>query len=442
MARHHISWFASEIVALALALSATPARAHHRHTPPIVQITTSSADDALPRLPVLGNVPVVALDTKTGRQIFQVQFWPHGADRRLLVPVTSRGRSDNPVASQSGAVIAFDSDAASLGSSDPGRQVFMVLRGTLVQVTHDPTGSSIKPALNASGSLLAFESAGDLAARSTPGTPQIFVWRPNAAVAQVTSGSGASHAPALDGGGRVLAFESTTDPATGEDGGTSQIWLADLVTGTSRPIAAGRGTSRAPVISGDGRVLVFEGTAAGSPVSQIVAYDLVTDELIQITDDPAGCSQPTVQGFGQTWRIAFACGGQGFFYELPDRRRFPVPTGGHTSQVVAELGVNFIMLSTTANLLGTGTSTGHQLYLWNLFAHPIAPVTTTTLVTTTTMRVTTTDTALGTTTSTSTTTTTLPTCATSAYPECGGPCPPGQHCVPFGECFCVPDVSR
>lgn len=39
-----------------------------------------------------------------------------------------------------------------------------------------------------------------------------------------------------------------------------------------------------------------------------------------------------------------------------------------------ESGAHFVVVSTTADLLGTGTTAAHQLYLMNLYKRPAIPV--------------------------------------------------------------------
>ncbi len=41
---------------------------------------------------------------------------------------------------------------------------------------------------------------------------------------------------------------------------------------------------------------------------------------------------------------------------------------------VAALGSWFRVVSTTANMLGSGTTSGHQIYMLNLFKLPVTPL--------------------------------------------------------------------
>ena len=56
-----------------------------------------------------------------------------------------------------------------------------------------------------------------------------------------------------------------------------------------------------------------------------------------------------------------------------DRRARKDINGGDTAQVAA-LGSWFRVVSTTANMLGSGTTSGHQIYILNLFKVPVTPL--------------------------------------------------------------------
>ena len=229
-----------------------------------------------------------------------------------MTPVSAGGNNANPAASPR--AIAFDSDGDPLASGDPGRQVFVRAGGALLQMTHDPTGTSANPALNYFGNLLAFESAGDLAGRGSLGTVQVYLRDADGGpVVQLSRGQGTSRNPSLSRGGTTIAFDSTSDPATGIDTGISQIWLSSITPGTSRAITAGQGPSRNPLMSNGGRIMVFESDAdlaaggADTGVPQIFAYDIVTGNFAQVTQEPSGCTRPSAQKRSGDWRIGFSC---------------------------------------------------------------------------------------------------------------------------------------
>ena len=379
------------VLSLAATLVATAALAHHRQTPPIVALTTSG-DTSLPRSPA-GRRLVIALGV-SGRQIF-VQHRKGG--QNTLEQVTTRGDNANPTISQSGNVIAWDSDCALLGCPEPGRQIFMWAHGVTSQVTHDPTGSSVNPAFCLRATCLAFESHGDLAGANPAGTTQIFLYGTDGSLSQVSGGQGASHNAGVDRTGQRIVFDSTGD-LSGADTGISQIWLLTppgqtLFGMPSDPgglqiITHGQGPSQRPAIDKDGHVVAFESTADltgdqhDTQVSQIFLYDVAMGTLTPVTNDPGGCAgasvNPTLAGRfgGGTFSIGYTCHGQGYFFQygVGLGKHFQLPINGGDTVQVAALGSWFRVVSTTANMLGSGTTSGHQIYMLNLFKLPVTPL--------------------------------------------------------------------
>jgi hypothetical protein len=49
--------------------------------------------------------------------------------------------------------------------------------------------------------------------------------------------------------------------------------------------------------------------------------------------------------------------------------RLDTPDGDATG-IVPELGIHFVVVATDGNMLGTGTTPGHQVYLVNLYKRP------------------------------------------------------------------------
>src|SRR5262249_11909152 len=109
-------------------------------------------------------------------------------------------------------------------------------------------------------------------------------------------------------------------------------------------------------------------------VSQIFSYDPKSQTYAQITNDAGGCTLPGVSKVMSDWRITFVCGGEPYFYMLRADQRYHVQTGGVTQRGLGEMGIHFLILSTTGNLLGGGTPPGKQFYRATLFKPPAAPV--------------------------------------------------------------------
>ena len=107
-------------------------------------------------------------------------------------------------------------------------------------------------------------------------------------------------------------------------------------------------------------------------VSQVFVYDSKSETYAQVTDDPGGCGRPAVSKVRKDWRIAFVCGDQAYFQMLRQNQRYHVPTpDGSTQAIIPDMGSYFVTISTTADLAsGSGTTAGHQIYVWNLFRAP------------------------------------------------------------------------
>ena len=349
---------------------AAPAGAHHTATPAVV-LLTSSGDNTLPRLPAFGSTVGLALGS--GPAVYSVKLFQQPPVLKLI---SGGGSTSNPAAAAT-AAIAFDSDGDPLGSGDPGHQIFVGVGGALQQVTHDPSGTSRNPALSDTGTRLTFESAGNLTGGGMVGIQQIYFRDANGGLVQVSRGQGTSSNSSLSRTGSLIVFQSTSDPANGNDTGISQIWLSSTDPSSAHAVTAGHGPSRNPLIATGGRMVVFESDAdlanggADTGVPQVFAYDTVTGNFAQVTQETNGCTGPTARKHSGDWRIAFTCNGEAFYHELRADRRLRLPIqGGNTSRAVTGIGYYFLTVSTTANLLSSGTTSGHEIYLLNLFKRP------------------------------------------------------------------------
>ena len=355
--------------ALVLAIAA-PAGAHHRQTPPILQFTTSG-DTPLPRVSAQGpNTFTLAVQSGSGQQIITIS--PFRAPT-VHVPVGQPGNNSDPAISFNGKRVAFATSDDPLHLGLPGEQLVLNTKNTLSPLTQDTSGTSTNSVVDIAGLRVAFESAGDLTGTGHPGILQVYVRQPDSTIQQASVGVGTSRNAVLSPQKSRLAFESTSDPMSGADTGISQIWLGDLITASAAPITNGHGPSTNPALSDDGGLLVFEstadlaGTLGNTGIPQVFSFDPKSQTFAQITNDAGGCTLPGVSKVGRDWRIAFVCGGKAYFYMLRADQRFEVQTGGVTQRVLGEMGIHFLLISTTGDLLHGGTTPGHQVYLVNLF---------------------------------------------------------------------------
>lgn len=368
--------------ALAAALTATPALAHHRQTPPIVPLT-SGGDTAMPRLPAPGRTTIV-LGVPNGTDKAVETIKPYRTPV-LVTPLATTGDNQNPAISFTGTVVAWDTTADPAGTGLPGRQIVLSKSGGVTAGPSDPTGTATNPTLDVGGLRLAFDSTGDLANTGNAGARQVFLRQPTGGVSQASIGVGTSRNAALSSKRGWLAFESTSAPGTGTDTGVSQIWLGSVNGIPAAPITAGLASSTRPSFSGDGAILTFQSRAnlAGDQsdmgVPQVFIYDTKSKTSAQLTFDAAGCTNPAVTKVKRDWRVGFVCNGQALFYMIREDVIYQVATpDGDTTALYPELGKHFVVLSTNSDLMaGSGTTSGHQVYMVNLYKRPATPILTT-----------------------------------------------------------------
>lgn len=387
--------FTTEMVYLALAMllvltSGSSSNAHHLQTPPVVEFTSgdtgTQGEADLTRASASAGA-FAALITSPGPNgttlTKVVRYRLLGAFANTVIVdsgdpatrLTTGEQYDDPAISFFGSKVAFVTEAPT-GAS----QVYIHsggLRSELTLVSNDATGTSGDPVVSGNGRRVAFESRGDLAGTGNNGAQQVFVAEVDAVgpPQQLSVGAGQSGNASMDRWGKRVAFESTSDPATLVDTGIPQVWTADLITGESAPITAGLGASGKPMMSSEGHVVVFEstadlaGTGADTGVPQIYAHELRSNTTARVTDDATGCVEPSVRPYRTDWRIAFMCGGQPYYFMLRADERHRVVAPGDTRRILAGIAPQFMLISTTANMLDKSLppTPGHQVYLINLF---------------------------------------------------------------------------
>lgn len=370
------------LLALIAMVLASPAAAHHRQTPPVVALTLSG-NTLMPRIAAPGSKTIaLAVQFGAGHRIVSISPWKDRKNPAVQTVIAEAGDHANPAVSVTGRAFTFDSGSDPLGSGLPGRQVIAAQRRNPFVVSNDPTGTSINPSIDTTGNVIAFESTADLAGTGNPpGVRQVFVRELDGSIRQLSKGVGTSRNVIVSPKQRLVLFESSSEPITGADTGVAQIWVGDIE-GTQLPITAGLGPSVNPAISNDGRIVAFEstadlaGTQADTGVSQIYMYDTKSKTYARITNDPGGCTLPSSFKVQRDWRVAYVCGGLPYFTMLRADQRYLVQAAdGVTQRVLAELGIHFLVVSTTADLInGSGTTAGSQVYLVNLFKRSPVPV--------------------------------------------------------------------
>jgi Tol biopolymer transport system component len=200
--------------------------------------------------------------------------------------------SFEPAVSADGRFVAFQSDASNLHPDDDDsiRDVFVrdleANTTTLVSRAAGADGDkadsfSFEPAVSADGRFVAFESqASNLHPDDDDGTPDVFVrdlqLNTTTLVSRATGadgdkGNSGSGGAAVSADGRFVAFHSgASNLHPDDDDGTPDVFVRDLQANTTTLVSRaagpagdkGNGSSGAPAVSADGRLVAFHSVAS------------------------------------------------------------------------------------------------------------------------------------------------------------------------------------
>jgi Tol biopolymer transport system component len=242
-------------------------------------------------------------------------------DRRLLAvqPVSlahaglygasGNGESEQPFFSAEGRFLAFTSRAGNLVANDSNGAISDIFirdlsTGETVLASATPgggsgDGDSFNPRLNADGRFVVFESdANDLVPDDFNFETDIFVrdlaTGTTTLVSMNLEGTGGgderSFGASISADGRYVAFLSeASNLVVGDTNGQADVYVRDLATGVTQLVsatpqgAAGDGSSSNPLLSADGRLVVFESNAEG-----LVANDANGQSDVFVRDLGAG----------------------------------------------------------------------------------------------------------------------------------------------------------
>lgn len=287
----------------------------------------------------------------TNQEVQDVFVWDRLTRRctlfsRTLGNAGANGPSAHGVISADGNYIAFTSEATNLGLSDRNSNYDVFLqdrerRGPLFRVSingqgREGMGDSDYPSISDDGRFVAFMSEAPLVDNDDNGAFDIFLFdrvgQTNELISVNNAGEiGKEHSklPSISGDGRFVAFESTSaNLATGDNNKLADVFLRDRLNRTTRRVslansgAQPNGDCRIPVMSGDGRHVVFISVAnnlVDSPASRdwhIYDHDQRTGKLARLTLTEDGRAPfgehlyPSVSGDGR-W-VAFSSSGFSF----------------------------------------------------------------------------------------------------------------------------------
>lgn len=310
--------------------------------------------------------------------------------------------SENPRISGDGRFVVFDSNAFNLVDNDNNSagDVFVYDRTTgktsLASVNSAGTGSGAgasppsydgylgsKVALSTGGGWVAFVSfagdlvagdnnrAGDVVVRALPAGPTALASQRSAAMPQAYTPHGVSNDPSISADGRYVAFYSSASDVAANDANypNGDVFVRDRDTGTTTLVSVnkdGTGTgnnqSYAPLISTDGRYVIFQSKAdnlvANMPANpsgagQLFRRDLQTGTTVLVSKDAAG----TGVANGSIYAPTISPDGRFVAFTSPATNLVTGFTVGHANEIYGDLYVRDIQAGTT-KLVSVDT-TGH-----------------------------------------------------------------------------------
>lgn len=419
---------------IALAVWTSTAFALHRNIPGVTKLSRGAAVSH-PAVHSWGYfLPFSSTDDLTnagvtGRQIYLSNLFDIACQTGTPVPPgcptprrpgtrlisSGSGKPDNPVANQTGTLMAFDADGKYGGGTGPGvgkRQIFSqdTTTGAITRITDRSDGDSTRPAMSVNGGTMAFQSTAPLLGGSA-GVSRLFFYDGfSQSLTLITNGPAFN--PVIARSGSVVAFESSYDLlGDGHNTGITQIFWWDRGTGFVHQLTRGNGSSRHALVTssvkwkpepgvarlrrGTGVFIVFDSVATdlpgtnGGPGTQIYVGRTADGDLPPIQQltpishpdchpsVPGNFSAPVLDERGR--RLAFIgsgdllCNGSsGNLAFVADISKYPHPLtqitgrGDVQGPVGFSLGNFFLALSTTDDMQGSGVC-GHQLHVVNYY---------------------------------------------------------------------------
>lgn len=234
--------------------------------------------------------------------------------------VIGNGHSSHPAISDDGTRIAFESEASNLVTGDGNNYKDIFLRNTGTSKTlrisfstsgGDPNGDSWDADISGDGLYVVFVSLGsNLVNGDTNNVPDVFLRDRNVDATyleSITTGGAQANdwceEPAISQDGSYVTFQSyATNLVSGDLAGTRDVFLRDRYHATLTRVSAntageiGNASSREPVISADGRYIVFS-----SKADNLVANDTNGDRDIFVHDTYTAPPPPPPASLGANY---------------------------------------------------------------------------------------------------------------------------------------------
>ena len=408
-ARRHIT---IAIAALAFLGMASAASALHRHTPPIVQVTTAPSTE-IGGAAFVGTSNLVLFNSDADLLgngnatpnlfLFDLQYRVNKNQVGIYQLTFGTQPTRNAMAVRRAREIAFESEADFLDNGSVGREIFAsrsaIVRKSIVpmvQITNS-AGDSFAPMLSGNAFYITFASTTDM--RGDGLAPGTHVYRAPFRNGVVGSGACPSYpCPgnpdlelvstaavgkySLDISGRFVVFESLDDVLqNGGANGFQQLYLKDLATGDVEALTAGAADSRNPAIERKAASIVFESASDllgnGAGHTQIYRWNrqkrpAVLEQITFGTDGDSTAPSLTAKAdkivFSSTADLKNS-GSSGtnelFLYDVPSGTLVQL-TGGTENLTRAATQFVFSVFTSSADRLGNGNDKP-QLFLTNAF---------------------------------------------------------------------------
>jgi Tol biopolymer transport system component len=201
---------------------------------------------------------------------------------------------------------------AGVGWSGTAHAAPSTTRVSVATAGQQANGASASPAVSIDGAVIAFSSSATNLAPGA-GAGQVYVRDKVQGRTDLVSkkaggvaGNGSSVAPAVSGDGRLVAFQSrATNLVSGDTNGVSDVFVHDRATGATTRVSLasagrqGNGLSAQPAISEDGRYVAFASTASNLvPGDTNGAMDVFVHDRVNRTTTRASVSVTGAQANG------------------------------------------------------------------------------------------------------------------------------------------------
>jgi Tol biopolymer transport system component len=299
------------------------------------------------------------LDTNFTLDVFA---WEGGLIRlvsRSTAGAAGNNPSGNPALSADGSAIAFTSLANNLVAGDANSRfdIFVrtsasTARANLSSAGAEANNQSDQSALSADGRYVVFQSN---ASNLLPGdpTPTAHVYRRDnqtGAIVRLDVNGGAignaeASRPSISGDGQFVAFASlASNLASGDTNNLPDIFVRDVLNGTTARVsvssqgAQALGESLRPRITGDGRFVAFDSTAANlvgddtNGLRDVFVRDTLLGTTVRASTGPGG-----IEGDGESWGASLSADGRFVAFVSSSTTFDPTDTNGLADVYVKDL---------------------------------------------------------------------------------------------------------